>query len=79
MGENECYFLLHINAITTMINFFMGHKSQENYVSFVCFISYYTMLLQLVIFILVSWPEQHSGCVVILLLFFIHFNLEFST
>lgn len=34
MGDSECRFLLHINAISQMITFFMSHKQQENYVRF---------------------------------------------
>ena len=33
MGDQECFFLLHINAISTMVSFYMGQKAQENYVS----------------------------------------------
>ena len=33
MGDNESYFLLQINCISTMVNFLMGHKLQTNYVS----------------------------------------------
>lgn len=33
MGDEESLFMIHINAISTMINFYMGQKSQENYVS----------------------------------------------
>ncbi|WAR19191.1 UBP34-like protein [Mya arenaria] len=32
MGDTECMFLIHTNSITTMINFYMGQKAQENYV-----------------------------------------------
>ncbi|XP_064603807.1 ubiquitin carboxyl-terminal hydrolase 34-like isoform X2 [Liolophura sinensis] len=32
MGDEESLFMIHINAISTMINFYMGQKSQENYV-----------------------------------------------
>ncbi|XP_048258866.1 ubiquitin carboxyl-terminal hydrolase 34-like isoform X4 [Haliotis rufescens] len=31
-GEEECNFLISINAISTMIAFYMGQKAQENYV-----------------------------------------------
>jgi hypothetical protein len=33
MGEEECAFLTNIGCITTMVNFYMGQKQQENYVS----------------------------------------------
>ena len=33
MGEEECAFLLHTGAISTIVNFYMGHKTQETYVS----------------------------------------------
>ena len=33
MGEEECGFLLHSAAISTIVNFYMGHKTQETYVS----------------------------------------------
>ncbi|XP_076099132.1 ubiquitin carboxyl-terminal hydrolase 34-like isoform X2 [Mytilus galloprovincialis] len=32
MGDEECIFMIHINAISTMINFYLGQKAQENYV-----------------------------------------------
>ncbi|KAL4238015.1 Ubiquitin carboxyl-terminal hydrolase 34 [Mactra antiquata] len=32
MGDTECMFLIHTNAIFTMVNFYMGQKAQENYV-----------------------------------------------
>lgn len=32
MGENESLFLLQIDAVSTIIHFFMGHKAQESYV-----------------------------------------------
>jgi len=32
MGDIECQFLHQINAISVIVNFFMGHKQQENYV-----------------------------------------------
>ncbi|XP_041355094.1 ubiquitin carboxyl-terminal hydrolase 34-like isoform X3 [Gigantopelta aegis] len=31
-GDEECLFLINIGAISTMINFYMGQKAQENYV-----------------------------------------------
>ena len=33
MGEEECSFLLQINAIHKMVSFYTGHKMHENYVS----------------------------------------------
>lgn len=33
LGEEECLFLLNVEAIATMVNFYTGHKLQENYVS----------------------------------------------
>ncbi|XP_021379697.1 ubiquitin carboxyl-terminal hydrolase 34-like isoform X3 [Mizuhopecten yessoensis] len=32
MGDEECFFLINSNAISTMIGFYMGQKAQENYV-----------------------------------------------
>ncbi|KAL5008333.1 hypothetical protein ScPMuIL_013914 [Solemya velum] len=32
MGEKECIFLIHVNAISTMIAFYMGQKVHDNYV-----------------------------------------------
>nr|KAG5696977.1 hypothetical protein BaRGS_008439 [Batillaria attramentaria] len=32
IGEEECMFLININAIATMVSFYMGQKAQENYV-----------------------------------------------
>jgi len=32
MGDIECKFLHGINAISIIVNFFTGHKQQENYV-----------------------------------------------
>lgn len=32
MGDEECFFLININAISTIVNFYMGQKAQENYV-----------------------------------------------
>ncbi|XP_053405325.1 ubiquitin carboxyl-terminal hydrolase 34-like isoform X2 [Mercenaria mercenaria] len=32
MGDTECMFLIHTNSISTMVNFYMGQKAQENYV-----------------------------------------------
>ncbi|ESO90145.1 hypothetical protein LOTGIDRAFT_164456 [Lottia gigantea] len=31
-GNEEAQFLIHINAISTMVTFYMGQKAQENYV-----------------------------------------------
>ena len=36
MGDQECFFLLQINAISTMVSFYMGQKAQENYVRIQC-------------------------------------------
>lgn len=33
MGDTECMFLIHTGSISTMVNFYMGQKAQENYVS----------------------------------------------
>ncbi|KAK7104124.1 hypothetical protein V1264_018890 [Littorina saxatilis] len=32
LGEEECSFLTNINCISTMVQFYMGQKQQENYV-----------------------------------------------
>ena len=32
MGEEECLFLIQINAIHTMVTFYLGHKLHENHV-----------------------------------------------
>ncbi|XP_052272263.1 ubiquitin carboxyl-terminal hydrolase 34-like isoform X3 [Dreissena polymorpha] len=32
MGDTECMFLIHTGSISTMVNFYMGQKAQENYV-----------------------------------------------
>ena len=34
MGEEEVFFLIHINAISTMVNYFLAaHRPHDNYVS----------------------------------------------
>ncbi|KAL3873492.1 hypothetical protein ACJMK2_036602 [Sinanodonta woodiana] len=32
LGDEDCFFLIHTNAISTMVSFYMGQKAQENYV-----------------------------------------------
>ncbi|KAK3093520.1 hypothetical protein FSP39_016701 [Pinctada imbricata] len=32
MGDEECLFLINVNAIATMVNFYLGQKQQETYV-----------------------------------------------
>ena len=48
MGEQECMFMIHTNSITSMVNFYMGQKGQENYVSThaPCFGKYLFIVLQ---------------------------------
>ena len=41
MGDTECMFLIHINSISSMVNFYMGQKAQEHYVS--CGISTFSL------------------------------------
>lgn len=33
MGDEESFFLINVNAISTMVNFYLGQKQAETYVS----------------------------------------------
>ena len=33
MGDAEAQFLLRVNAVSTMVHFFMAHKAHDNFVS----------------------------------------------
>lgn len=37
MGDEESFFLINVNAISTMVNFYLGQKQAETYVSIQCF------------------------------------------
>lgn len=37
MGDEESFFLINVNAISTMVNFYLGQKQAETYVSIPCF------------------------------------------